>query len=203
MLLTELELDLQPVLAGLVDDLLGSQVKFGEAFPTLDARDTHLRAQVQVCRERALRHGNLEGTATRHRRYAQPRHGVDLAATHALRGHHPAGHRDLHASHQVTALLHVTFQGRQVIAGVERARRARGVADADPLQVARADRAPGAPLAHGPTPSAERSRGPRSRASGLTGLQTSFLPGNAARRAERHLAGGRGGGIHAVAALPR
>ena len=190
MLLAELELDLEPVLPGLGDDLLGFQAQLREAFPTLDARDAHVRAKVQVGRERTLRHGNLEGAATCHSGYAQPGHGADLAATDALRGHHPAGHRDLHASHQMPTLLDMAFQRRQVVAGIERARGARGVPHADLLQVARADRAVGASLAHRPTPPAGRPRGPPSRASGLTGLQTSFLPGNAARRAEGAAASG-------------
>ena len=159
MLLAQLELHLEARVArSLAHDLLGAEGELREALAALDARQADVGAEVEVGRQRALGDGRLERAAAGDGRDARPRRRSRLPTGRALVGHHPARHRDLERAHQVPALLEVAFERRRVVAGIERARGARGRTDPDLRQVPLGQGAPVAGYHVRPPPVPRRSR---------------------------------------------
>ena len=120
-LATELELQLEAASAGHPHDRRWIDGDVGEPLAGRDVGEPHVDAEVEVGLQPSLPQAHLERAAAGDRGHAADARGGQFAAADRLVGHHPAGHGELQARHEVGALLQMALQDAQVVAGIERA----------------------------------------------------------------------------------
>src|SRR6266446_5343667 len=92
-----------------------------KAMPSLDAIDTETRAQLEIVFETPAVFCDLERTAASDEDHVAALRGRDLGTSRGLVCDEPAAHRQLQEADQMAALLDVAHDGRDVVAGIERA----------------------------------------------------------------------------------
>ena len=135
MFLPKLELNIEATLGGHTDDIRSFQIHFRETLAALDARDSDVRAKVEISGKLALRHSDLERAPSSHRRHMVFFCGGDFPARGALIRDHPAGHRNFQNGHQMGALFQVTLESCRIVPRVKRAGSGQYFRDADQPEI--------------------------------------------------------------------